>query len=200
MRLLLVIVSMLGACRTKDTAKPPQQPQPPAVARPATESLPPMPAYPEAARGRLAVQSAGGDHEIKGEWPAQAGACDKPPILQVVTQEKGIGTIVVLELPVKLRVTSYPVTAIAQGLPAPPASQVGVQLFRPEGPSAYQATEGTVDVSAYEKTVSGRFGVTLRQVSSSARIRYAGAFREIPIRQLDPAHCAVSDSAGSARR
>ena len=193
MKSLLVTALLLAACRGKQSTKSSSAQAP--ANPPAVESLPPMPAFPTPARGRLAVQSAGGDYEIKGEWPAEAGACDQPPMLQVVAQVKGIGNIVVLALPEKNRVASYPVTTVGRGLPEAPASQVGVQVLRPQGPSAYQAADGAVDVYAYERTVSGRFGVTLRQISSNAKIRYAGAFREIPIKQLDRPHCARADSA-----
>ena len=195
MRVLLAAWMIVAACRSKPAADPASKQQGTATAV-AAESLPPMPPYPEPARGRLAVQSAGGAHEIKGEWPAEAGACERPPMLQVVAQVQGFGTIVLLALPEKDRVTSYPVTIVdTTGLPTAPASQVGVQVFRSDGPAAYQAAEGAVEVYAFEKTVSGRFGVTMRQVSTNSRIRYAGAFREIPLKQLDAAHCARADSA-----
>src|SRR5262249_18300616 len=113
---------------------------------------------------QLAAQSAGGELDIRGEWPAEAGICDQPPMLQVVAQVKGAGTIVLLSLPAGNRVTSYPVKLRLpgqQGIPEAPASQVGVQMFRPQGPVAYQGAEGSVDIYGYAKTVSGRFAVTL---------------------------------------
>lgn len=199
MRRLVLVTLVVAACGGKEPEKAPPG-QPAANTVPVAESLPPMPPFPEASRGRLAVQSAGGLHQIKGEWPAEAGVCQRPPMLQVVSQVQGTGTIVLLALPETNRVARYPVTLIASGLPTPPAAQIGVQVFRPDGPAAYQATEGSVEVYAFTKTVSGRFGVTLRQISTNGRIQYAGAFKEVVIKQLDPAHCAIADSAAKSRR
>lgn len=193
MRRLLVLILTVAACRGQETKATAERPA--VNLTPAVESLPPMPAFPAAARGRLAVQSAGGPKEIRGEWPAEAGMCERPPMLQIVSQVQGTGTIVLLALPETNRVARYPVTMIGSGLPTPPAAQVGVQVFRADGPGAYQAAEGSVEIYAFEKTISGRFGVTLRQISTNARIQYAGAFREIAVKPLDPAHCAVADSA-----
>lgn len=198
MRSLVLLSLLFAGCQGKDANKA-QPAQPAPTPTPAVESLPPMPSFPSPARGRLAAQSAGGPAEIKGEWAAEAGVCEQPPMLQVVAQVEGTGTIVLLALPEKNRVTDYPVTTVGNGLPTPPAAQVGVQVFRKQGPAAYQASEGSVEIYAYEKTVSGRFGVTMRQISSNERIRYAGAFREIPIKQLDKSYCTVADSAARAR-
>lgn len=195
MRFLLAVL-LLAACRDKPPV-PAANPQGASIPA-AAESLPPMPPHPVAARGRLAVQSAGGPREIKGDWAAEAGICTTPSMMLVVAQVQGMGTVVKLSLPDTNRVTSYPVTTVASGFPSPPAAQVGVQVFRPDGPVSYQGAEGSVEIDAFEKLVSGRFTVTLRQINTNARIQYAGAFREIPVKQADQAHCAVADSA--ARR
>lgn len=192
MRFLLPVL-FLAACRDKPPA-PASNPQDASIPA-AAESLPPMPPHPVAARGRLAVQSAGGPREIKGDWAAEAGVCVTPPMMLVVAQVQGMGTVVRLSLPDTNRVTSYPITTVAGGLPPPPAAQVGVQVFRPDGPAAYQGGEGSVEIYEFAKLVSGRFAVTLRQISTNARIQYAGAFREIPVKPLDRAHCAVAGSA-----
>jgi len=151
-----------------------------------------MPSYPEAVGGRLVVQSAGvpGTQPIAREWAAQAGVCEAPPMLQIKGEEAGAGgTLVLLALP-ENKITSYPVTLVAQGLPTPPAAQVGVQVYTKTGSFAYQAQDGGVDVYAFGKTVSGRFAVTLREINSNARLRYVGTFREVPVAQLGAAFCA----------
>ncbi|MBI4499552.1 MAG: hypothetical protein HY700_00160 [Gemmatimonadetes bacterium] len=151
-----------------------------------------MPPYPAAERGKLAVQSAGppGTEPMVRDWPAQAGMCETPPMLQIRAEEAGTGgTMVLLALPAN-KVTSYPITLVTQGLPTPPAAQIGVQVYTRTGSSAYQAQDGSVDIYVFDRTVSGRFAVTLREISSNTRIRYAGAFREVPVVRLDPALCA----------
>ena len=151
-----------------------------------------MPAYPLAERGKLAVQSAGppGTETVARDWVAQAGMCETPPMLQIKADEAGSGgTLVLLALPPN-KVANYPVTLVAEGLPTPPAAQVGVQVYTRTGSFAYQAQEGSVEVYAFDKTVSGRFAVTLREITSNERIRYAGAFREVPILKLEPSLCA----------
>jgi hypothetical protein len=172
-----------GAAATPDSAS-------------AAEGAAPMPAFPEAARGRLAAQSAGpsGTPELRGEWPAEAGTCDQPPMLQLVAQEPGMGTIVLLALPAESRVTRYPIAIVTGGLPTPPAAQVGVNLFRALGTYAFQAADGEVEVYALERVVSGRFAVTLREINTNVRVRYAGTFREVPVKSLDAAQCALADS------
>lgn len=200
MRSLVLLSLVVMACRGKEAPKADAAQAAPPPTDAVVESLPPMPAFPSPARGKLAAVSAGAPLEIEGEWKAEAGVCDQPPMLQVVAQVEGTGTIVLLALPEKDRVTDYPIKiATGTGLPAAPASQIGVQVFRKSGPAAYQASEGSVEIYAYEKAVSGRFAVTMRQISSNDRIRYAGAFREIPIKQMDKAYCAVADSASRAR-
>ena len=192
----VILLLGLSACRGKadQVASTPAAKTPVPAAMPAkpADELPPMPAYAEAARGHLAAQSAGpaGTEEIRGEWTARAGICDKPPMLQVVAEEPGVGTIILLAVPVANQVRSYPITTVSSGLPDPPAAQIGVQLIRRTGSFAYQALDGSVDVYAFEKTVSGRFASTLREISSNVRLRYVGAFREAPVVKLDASRCA----------
>jgi hypothetical protein len=156
-----------------------------------------MPPYPDAARGRMSVLSAQQrvEDSIRHEWPAQAGLCAAPPMLLVKSEEMGSGgTMVLLALP-ENRVGTYPVTVVERGLPTPPAAQIGVQVFRPTGSLAYQAMDGSVDLYSYGKTVSGRFAVTLREISRNERIRYAGAFKEVPVVELEAALCAPAEAA-----
>jgi hypothetical protein len=151
-----------------------------------------MPRYPDAVRSHLAVQSAGppGTVAIARDWVAEAGMCETPPMLQIKAEEAGTGgTLVLLALPPN-KITSYPVTIVTQGLPTPPAAQIGVQVYTKTGSFAYQAQDGSVDVYAFDQAVSGRFAVTLREINSNSQIRYAGAFREVPVVRLDPALCA----------
>jgi hypothetical protein len=151
-----------------------------------------MPRYPDAGIGHMGVQSAGpsGAEEIRRDWLAQAGWCETPPMLQVKAEQVAVGgTLVLLALP-EQKITTYPITLVNQGLPTPPAAQIGVQVFSRLGSAAYQAMDGAVEVYAWGKTVSGRFAVTLREINRNDRLRFVGAFREIPLVKLDSAYCA----------
>jgi hypothetical protein len=195
---LLLTVACKGADRSAS-----KQGSPPDSARVTTSAeLPPMPRYPEASRGHMEVRSAGpqGADSIQRDWAAEAGWCDSPPMLLVKSEQPGQGgTLVLLALPAD-RITTYPVTTVAQGLPTPPAAQIGVQVYRPTGSSAYQASEGNVDLYAFGPTVSGRFAVTLREINRNEKVRFAGAFREIPLSRLDPAFCTPAASGVSPRQ
>jgi hypothetical protein len=199
-RTLLIAMVMAVACKG-DGGKGRKLAQPNQPARPSTPPavLPPMPRYPEAGRGHMAVISAAASAQdtITRDWPAEAGTCVSPPMLLVKSEREGVGgTLLLLALPAN-KITSYPVTTVTRGLPVPPAAQVGVQAFSQSGSQAFQATEGSADIYSFGKTVSGRFAVTLREINRNERIQYAGAFREVTVLPLDPKLCAPA-AAGAA--
>lgn len=201
--LLLIVAAGCGkqdAAPSTTTASPADTTQPRSAQ--GSADLPEMPRYPDAGRAHMAVISAGANpgDTISRDWQADAGWCASPPMLLVKSEMPGVGgTLVLLALP-EDRITTYPVTIVTEGLPEPPAAQVGVQVFRSSGPQAYQATEGSVDLYAFGKTVSGRFAVTLREISRNTRIRYAGAFREVPLVQLAESLCAPAASGATPAR
>ncbi len=111
-------------------------------------------------------------------------------MLEVVAEQPGVGTLVLLQLPqADSRLTRYPVTVVDVGAPAPPAAQVAVQLFQERAAYAYQALEGEVEVYGFDERISGRFAVTLREISSDESLRYAGVFHGIPIEVLPEEQC-----------
>ena len=196
--LLVLIAAPLAGCKKGHERKPvqvnaPAQPStPPAV-------LPPIPRYPDATKGHMVVVSAvpAGFDTISRDWPAEAGTCTTPPMLLVKSEREGAGgTLLLLALPDN-KVTSYPITTVSSGLPAPPAAQVGVQSFSPSGSQAFQATEGSADIYSFGKTVSGRFAVTLREINRNQKIQFAGAFREVAVTPLDPRLCAPASAGAS---
>jgi len=191
----VLLFFLAGACGPSDQASTGSAATDSAGVAP-SDTVVAMPAFPRAARGRLAALNAGvrGTPEIKGEWPAEAGTCDQPPMLQLVAQQPGMGTIILLALPPANRLTRYPVTIAPGGLPTLPAAQVGVNLFRSLGTFAYQAADGEVLVYALDRVVSGRFAVTLREINTNVRVKYAGTFREVPVKPLDAEQCAMADS------
>ena len=201
MKIGAAILLLALACKGSERAKA-KAGAAPDTTRPVSSELPPMPRFPEASRGRMAVVSAGpaGADSIHREWAADAGWCETPPMLLVKSEQPGEGgTLVLLALPAD-RITSYPVTTVTQGLPTPPAAQIGVQVYRPTGPLAYQALDGSVDLYAFGPTVSGRFAVTLREINRNEKIRFAGAFKEVPLARLDAAYCTPAASGVSPRR
>jgi hypothetical protein len=117
-------------------------------------------------------------------------------MLQVVAQEPGAGTLVLLQLPpADERVTTYPVALIEAGFPEPPASQVGVQLFVGRNSFAFQAMDGDVEVYAFGARVSGRYAVSLREIASSDTVLYAGVFHGIPIEPIPEDQCLAAKQA-----
>jgi hypothetical protein len=202
-RIAVALLLLTIACKGSERSNASQAtPAPDSARATGNAELPPMPRYPEASKGHLAVQSAGapGLDSIRRDWPAEAGWCETPPMLLVKSEQPGQGgTLVLLALPAD-RITTYPVTTVTQGLPAPPAAQIGVQVYRNTGALAYQALDGNVDLYAFGKAVSGRFAVTLREINRNEKIRFTGAFREIPLSRLDPAFCTPAATGASPRR
>ncbi len=149
-----------------------------------------MPQYPVAGRGRMVVKSASrGTELIEKDWATEAYTCDSPPMIQIVAQELGVGgALVLLALPAN-KITTYPVKMVDRGLPTPPAAQVGVQYYGKTGAFQYQAAEGSVDIYSMDKTVSGRFAVTLRELNRNDRLAFAGSFKDVPVMALDAARC-----------
>ncbi len=154
-------------------------------------ALPPMPAYPKAEHGELAVEAVGDLAEKMG-WPARAGRCRRPPMLEVLAQDPTQGLLVLLELPDSGEVTgTYPVSFSQSGLPTAPAAQLALERLDPKGgPGTYQALDGTVELSQLDVVASGRFAVTLRNLRTEAQSQVAGTFQGLPIVELDSASCA----------
>lgn len=149
----------------------------------------PMPAVPEPRRGYL-VATGAGMYALDGAWEAQAQMCEDPPMLEVLAEQPGIGTLVLLQLPSDgERLTDYPVAIVEQGAPDPPASQIGVQTFQQGGAHGFQAMEGSVSVYGFDERISGRFTVILREISSNDLQKYAGVFHGIPVAHMSDAEC-----------
>ncbi len=147
-----------------------------------------MPSYPEARRGYLVARSAGA-YDLNGQWPARAVVCEDPPVMEILSQQPGVGTIAVLRLPEQAqRLTSYPIAIVDSGTPVPPAAQMGVVL---QGTSAYafQGLEGQVQLTSISDRVSGRFQVTLREITSDDLAKYAGVFETVPLVQMSAEQC-----------
>jgi hypothetical protein len=153
--------------------------------------LPDMPDYPGADRGQFAVQAASRSApEIQGLWEGTGLLCVDPPMLQIIGADEETQVLVLLQYSVSgERKTSYPITTTGGSAPTPPASQVGVQLFRGRASYAYQGLDGAVDVSRFDELVSGRFAVNLRDITSNDTVRLAGAFRDVPFDFVPEEEC-----------
>lgn len=163
-----------------------------ATAVPAPPSLPPDP-DPDA--GRLRIRGSG-DVPLEGVWPARAGMCDTPGLLQVVSGDPAVGVLVLVLFPRDGAAPGrYPVRVTREGLPAPPAAQVAVQVF--EDPEAYalHALTGEVELTELAARASGRFRAALVEVVTQQRIGVAGVFSEVPVRQLPEWECERAASA-----
>jgi len=148
-----------------------------------------MPGFPEPRDGRLVVRSAGqaGSPDLGREWVTTAGVCDTPPMLQIAAEQPGTGGVLVrLVLGVEKSTTFL----VIRGSATAPGANVGVQMYTKLGSFAYQAQEGSVDISSLGSSVTGRFAVTLTEIASKAQVRFVGSFRDIPVTKLDPTLCA----------
>jgi hypothetical protein len=112
-------------------------------------------------------------------------------MIEVIGRQTGMGVLVLLQLPpVGERVTSYPVTIVEEGAPAPPASQIAVQLLEGSTGRAFQGMEGSIDVYQYDDRVSARFTVILREIATDDLQKYAGVFHQIRVEPLPAEQCA----------
>src|SRR5260370_19428934 len=160
-----------------------------------------MPAFPTAQGGRLVVRSSGpsGSPDLGREWTAQAGICDTPSTLQISAEQPGAGGVLVRVALSSQKTTSYLIVPVIQGSSTAPGAQMGVQVYTKVGSFAYQAQDGSVDVSSFRSNVTGRFAVTLTEITSNARLRFVGSFRDIPVMTLDPSLCAPASPPSLAR-
>ncbi|MDH3290350.1 MAG: hypothetical protein OEO20_01130 [Gemmatimonadota bacterium] len=189
-RMALVTGSLLAlvlAC-VGDEEQPPPQPLPVEGQSTAPDSIV-MPAFPASRRGYLVARSSG-VYELSGEWPARAGMCEDPAVMEVLAQQPGVGTIVLLRLPPPPeRLAIYPIAIVDSGAPPPPAAQIGVQLFQGANAYAFQGLEGQVVLTGMSDRVSGRYEVTLREISSNGLAKYAGVFESVMLETLPDAQC-----------
>jgi hypothetical protein len=155
-----------------------------------------MPAYPQPKSGALVGQSAG-PYDLDASWPGSAGICADPSLLEVLAARSGDGAILLLELPAATeRVTEYPIVRSDGGLPDAPAAQIGVQLLGGAA-VAFEGYAGSVELSRLGDRVSGRFAVTLQEVTTGRAVKYAGVFERLRVDSLpaDRCHLSVPSSA-----
>ena len=158
----------------------------------------PMPEFPESRSGWLIANSAGA-YDLRGEWEARAAMCDDPPVLEVLAERPGFGTLVLLQLPEPdARLTRYPIVIADSGAPPPPAAQIGVQLFQDRNSYAFQGLSGEVELYGFAERVSGRYAVTLREIQTDNEAKFVGVFEAIPIEPLSAEMCLAMKEAMAA--
>lgn len=153
--------------------------------------LPPMPAHPSGEGGKLAV-SALGALTFNRSWPARAGRCARPALVLLIGDQPGSGGSVLLRLPTSgTRTGTYPVKlADSTGVPEPPAAQLGFQFFEGTTSDAYQAADGSVEVTTLtDRRIDGRFAVTVRHLATNRRAQIAGVFEDVAVEALPPDWC-----------
>ncbi len=171
-----------------DEEQPPPQPVPAVGQSTASDSIV-MPAFPAPRRDYLVARSTG-VYDLSGEWPARAAMCDDPAIMEILAQQPGVGTILLLRLPpAPERLAIYPITIADSGAPPPPAAQIGVQLFQGANAYAFQGLDGQVVLTGLGDRVSGRYQVTLREISSDGLAKYAGVFESVMLEALPEEQC-----------
>lgn len=181
------LLTLVFACSADERQPPPPQAQ--ATGQPTTPDSMIMPPFPEPRRGYLVARSAG-LHDLSGAWTARAGLCEDPAVMEVLAQQPGVGTIVLLRLPPPTqRLATYPITDVDSGAPIPPAAQIGVQRFEGASAYAFQGLEGQVVLTAMGDRVSGRYQVTLREITSKDLAKYAGVFESVMLDTLPAEQC-----------
>jgi hypothetical protein len=200
----ILVTCLLASACGGDRDEPQPDPAPDSVAAALDEApLPfdsiPMPDYPAPRRGRLVAVSAG-PVELAGSWPAQAGICNAIGVLQVLAEAPGRGTLMLFQMPEDERVGTYPIMIVDSGAPVPPVAQVGVQVMTDGGTFGFQGDEGEIHLDTLDRdAATGRLEVTLREITSNDRVRYAGIFSRIPVTALPPAYCDEMASAMTAQ-
>lgn len=185
----LLFVLVIGCRGGPSTEDDPKNSADVAEGSPAQRVVLDMPDYP-AAKGERLVTVSAGKHDLGGSWRPRAGVCSGPDLLIMRAGDGGIGVIVLLVLPEEReRVTKYLAVMSGPILPEPRVSRVGVQLLAGESSFGFQASDGVVEISEIDRTLSGRFAVTLRDVDTDEAIKYVGVFQQIPIEELPGDQC-----------
>ncbi|MEX0690642.1 MAG: hypothetical protein WD934_07365 [Gemmatimonadales bacterium] len=154
-----------------------------------------MPAIPEAARGRLAVASAG-PLGLSATFRARAGRCTDPSSLQIAVHEPLEGIMLLVIIPADDdSLVVYPIVR-GDALPAAPSARAGVQRIVDHRPYSWRAGRGEVTLTEWAgNLVSGTFTLTVQATDGFDEAMMAGAFRSLPVTALDSLVCRPSTQA-----
>lgn len=136
--------------------------------------------------------------QLGGAWAARAGECPSPPSLQVMAESDSVGVLVLIAYPDSgPRTTVYRVVLPDSAAPSPGTARLGVQRIQYLA-LAYRGVGGWVALSDLGRRVTGRFDVTLADVTTQRELRYVGSFRDVRIEPWPRDLCALEARTDSA--
>ena len=151
-----------------------------------------MPEYPPKQAGRVVAQSVSEDLETRfvGNWPAEAGRCQEPTVIQIVARSDSAGVIVFIG-PSDSTVGEYDVSVGRFDVPDTLAARVAVQLYNSRvRPLGLRGVSGTVEVRRADAVIAGRLAVRLIDDRSQDTVLMAASF-DVPLRNAPESWCSV---------
>ncbi len=151
-----------------------------------------MPEYPAVQAGRFVAQSVSQSPEdqLVESWPAEAGRCQEPTVLQIVARGDSAGVIVFIG-PSDSIVGEYDVYEGGSDVPDTLAARVGVQTYSPRARQrGLRGVGGTVEVHRADSVVAGRLAVKLLEDRFQDTVLMAASF-DAPLRNAPESWCSV---------
>ncbi len=151
-----------------------------------------MPEYPPTQAGRVVAQSVSEDLETRfvGNWPAEAGRCQEPTVIQIVARSDSAGVIVFIG-PSDSIVGEYDVYEGRFDVPDTLVARVAVQVYSaPTRPQGLRGVHGTVEVRRADSVVAGRLAVQLIDDRFQDTVLMAASF-DVPLRNAPESWCSV---------
>lgn len=163
---------------------------------PALAQHPEPPAPPPARSGQVAGLSAG-EIAIEGAWPATAGACEDPALLQVLVDRPDIGVLVLVRFsPAGAGAGVYPLGPLEDGgLPPPGGARVAVQILEDPDPIGLFAVSGEVELTRVGRRASGGVSGVFVDAGSQRQVGFSASFADIPSHQLPHEECRLAATA-----
>ncbi len=122
-----------------------------------------MPEYPPEQAGRVVAKSVSQtlETQLVGNWPAEAGRCQEPTVIQIVARSDSAGVIVFIG-PSDSIVGEYDVYEGRFDVPDTLAARVAVQVYSSRTrPLSLRGVRGTVEVRRADSVIAGRLAVQL---------------------------------------
>ena len=151
-----------------------------------------MPEYPAVQAGRFVAQSVSQSPEdqLVESWPAEAGRCQEPTVLQIVARGDSAGVIVFIG-PSDSIVGEYDVYEGGSDVPDTLAARVGLQTYSPRARQrGLRGVSGTVEVQRADSVVAGRLAVKLLEDRFEDTVLMAASF-DAPLRNAPESWCSV---------
>ncbi len=154
-----------------------------------------IPTPPPPRRGHLSAEALG-IYDVQGTWPASAGRCEEPRILELMASSEVVATMLLLFLPPEPDsvVGVYRVVTV-EDQPEPRTARVGLMLTRGRKGFAFLGIDGEVELTGLDGRVSGRFRVTVDEPALAEVLEYAGVFSRIPVGPLSENECRLNADA-----